>query len=126
MVTWKNKLNDRKNELKWKFEQSSIRIKYWWNENCDWAVFVVPAAVGLGVWLIKHAVGSTDKVIKQAMSNRLLAREQALKDLYVYDRSAGHYWKLTRKLTSNEWLQIENRRKSGEKIGAILSSMKVI
>ena len=43
-----------------------------------------------------------------------LTKEQNLKDLYCYDRSLGHYWKLRRELTNEEWLEIDKRKKNGE------------
>ena len=55
-----------------------------------------------------------------------LAKEQDLKDLYCYDRSLGHYWKLRRELTNDEWLEIDKRKKEGERLSDILDDMKVL
>lgn len=48
------------------------------------------------------------------------------KDTHVYDPSLGHYWELRRKLSNNQWLEVESRIKNGEKYGEVLSSMGVL
>ena len=55
-----------------------------------------------------------------------LTKEQTLKDLYCYDRSLGHYWKLRRELTNEEWLEIDKRKKNGERLSDILDAMRVL
>lgn len=48
------------------------------------------------------------------------------KHLYCYDRSLGHYWKLRRELTNEEWLEIDKRKKNGERLSDILDDMRVL
>lgn len=55
-----------------------------------------------------------------------LQKEEDLKKLYVYDRSLGHYWHLRRELDNDEWVEIEQRRKNGERLGDILDELKVL
>lgn len=55
-----------------------------------------------------------------------LGKEEELKNRYVYDRSLGHYWKLRRELDNQEWVEIEQRRKNGERLGDILNELKVL
>lgn len=55
-----------------------------------------------------------------------LNKEKDLKDLYCYDRSLGHYWKLRRELTNTEWVEIDKRKNNGERLSDILSEMKVL
>ena len=54
------------------------------------------------------------------------AFKEKVKDLYCYDRSVGHYWKLRRELSNKEWLEIDQREKNGERLSDILSEMKVL
>lgn len=55
-----------------------------------------------------------------------IAMEEELKDLYCYDRSLGHYWRLRRELSNKEWLEIDQRKKNGERLADILDEMKVL
>ena len=55
-----------------------------------------------------------------------LKKEEQLKENYCYDRSLGHYWKLKRKLTNEEWVAIDTRKKNGERLADILDSLKVL
>lgn len=61
-------------------------------------------------------------VIKRANINKLIDS----KELYCYDRSLGHYWELKRKLTNGEWAQIDYRKRAGEPISMILTSLNVL
>ena len=54
-----------------------------------------------------------------------LRKQEELKDLYCYDRSLGHYWRLRRELSNKEWLEIDQRKKNGERLSDILAEMKV-
>ena len=63
---------------------------------------------------------------KMLSKHAALAKEQNLKDLYCYDRSLGHYWKLRRELTNEEWLEIDKRKKNGERLSDILDDMRVL
>ena len=53
-------------------------------------------------------------------------KEKDLKDLYCYDRSLGHYWKLRRELTNSEWVEIDRRKSNGERLADILEELKVL
>ena len=55
-----------------------------------------------------------------------LRKQEELKDLYCYDRSLGHYWRLRRELTNAEWLEIDRRKKNGERLADILEELKVL
>lgn len=71
-------------------------------------------------------VGGIAAGAKMLSKHAALAKEQDLKDLYCYDRSLGHYWKLRRELTNDEWLEIDKRKKEGERLSDILDDMKVL
>ena len=71
-------------------------------------------------------VGGVSSVWKVTTKNNQLKREENLKNLYCYDASMGHYWKLKRELTNSEWVQISNRKANGEKLADILDSLNVL
>ena len=67
------------------------------------------------------------KTITEVVDKRSnLKKEEELKDLYCYDRSLGHYWRLRRELSNKEWLEIDQRKKNGERLADILDEMKVL
>lgn len=68
-------------------------------------------------------ITTTAKVVGRRIN---LHKEETLKNLYCYDRSLGHYWRLKRPLSNREWVAIESRRKRGERLADILSSMNVL
>lgn len=65
-------------------------------------------------------------VSKVVVKRGNLNKEQQLKEKYCYDRSLGHYWALKRQLSNKEWLEIDKRKRNGEKLSDILSEMKVL
>ena len=106
-------------EFIWNFSND---ISVWWHENKDWAIFVVPVipiAAGTGAWLIKKGVST-------ALASRMLAKEKALKELYIYDRGLGMYHKLRRPLRSGEAVRINELKKGGMALAEILRNMKLI
>ena len=67
------------------------------------------------------------KAVAKVVSKRInLRKQEELKDLYCYDRSLGHYWRLRRELSNKEWLEIDQRKKNGERLSDILAEMKVL
>ena len=64
--------------------------------------------------------------VKMLSKHAALAKEQDLKDLYCYDRSLGHYWKLRRELTNEEWLEVDKRKQNGDRLSDILDDMNVL
>ena len=71
-------------------------------------------------------VGTVMQVAKMVNQNNRLRKQKNLKELYCYDRSLGHYWKLRRKLTNDEWLAIDARKRSGERLADILKELNVL
>ena len=80
-------------------------------------------AAGAGATVITAASGLVRAVNNSSIGVR---RQKNAKDLTVYDRSAGHYWTLRRKLSNSEWAEVEQRKRNGERIGDILESMKAL
>lgn len=55
-----------------------------------------------------------------------IRKKEYIKNTYCYDTSLGHYWQLKRKLSAKEWLDIDRRKKGGERLSEILNSMNVL
>lgn len=105
----------RKREIKQKVTYKLQSAKNWVVRNKDWVVTVTPVVfTGL-------------VTISKVMIKRInLRKQEQLKDLYCYDRSLGHYWRLKRELSNKEWLEIDKRKKNGERLSDILSELKVL
>lgn len=63
---------------------------------------------------------------KVAIKSKQTKDLEDAKNLYCYDRSLGHYWKLRRELRNDEWLEIDRRKQNGERLSDILNSMCVL
>lgn len=106
---------EKRREIK---EKINLKIKQgleWVNDNKEALVVIVPVAIKGATTIFKviHKYGN-------------LRKEEQLKDLYCYDRSLGHYWKLRRELTNREWLEIDRRKQNGERLSDILDEMRVL
>lgn len=107
----KRKRQEFVENLKWKFNQAVV----WADGNKEILIVVIPCIAG--------AVKLVTKTVNKSIN---LKKEEQLKDLYCYDRSLGHYWKLRRELTNDEWIEIDKRKKQGERLADILSELKVL
>lgn len=105
----------KKAQFKAKVHRTVNGIKNWFIDNKEAIILLAPICIGAFTACVK-VVG------KRANLNK----EQDLKDLYCYDRSLGHYWRLRRELTNKEWVEIDNRKKNGERLGDILNELKVL
>ena len=108
----------RVRELKEKAKQKVEDGLIWVNNNKEALAVATPIIMVAGKLLGKSVKAANKKVD--------MKQQKDLKELYCYDRSLGHYWKLRRKLTNTEWVEIERRRKNGEKLADILSDMRVL
>lgn len=72
------------------------------------------------------ALGAVTVGVKAVSKHAALKKEENLKDLYCYDRSLGHYWRLRRELTNSEWIEIDRRKQNGERLADILDELKVL
>ena len=109
----------RKEQKKREFKDKvNLKIQYgkeWFYRNKDTVITLAPVCVA-GLATIAKVVGK----------QRNLRKEESLKELYCYDRSLGHYWRLKRDLSNMEWLEIDRRKKSGERLSDILAEMRVL
>lgn len=111
-------LNEQKKaqaNAKWWLKRKKEQVLYWYDNNRDVIIVLGPAVMG--------AVTTGVKVVGKHVN---LHKEKNVKDLYCYDRSLGHYWALRRELTNKEWVEIDKRKKNGERLADILSEMKVL
>lgn len=105
----------RKARIKRKFKDGFNKSKDWFYNNREFVFVMGPAALGFGATAVK-VVGKRAK----------LRKEKQLKDLYCYDRSLGHYWRLKRELSNREWVEIDKRKANGERLADILDELKVL
>lgn len=100
-----------KREAKARWEEA----KDWYGRNREAVLVLTPVVIG-GVTTVVKVVGKRVN----------LHKEEAVKNLYCYDRSLGHYWALRRELSNKEWLEIDQRKKNGERLSDILAELKVL
>ena len=108
------------NETKFQLWKRKVKAKVeegkqWCVRNKEAIIVLTPVVVG-GVTTFVKVVGRRCNLKKQ----------EAVKNLYCYDRSLGHYWALRRELTNREWLEIDARKKNGERLSDILAELKVL
>lgn len=115
IITMKEKLNEKKAKFTDKAVEDLKRFGAFVERNRDFIVTFVPVAIA----------GATT-ITKVIVKRRNLHEERTLKDLYCYDRSLGHYWRLRRELTNREWLEIDQRKASGERMADILADLRVL
>lgn len=104
-----------KSDVRKNVKRETQKALRWVDENREFVVVVAPIIIGGSI-----------KIAQIAMRRHNLNLETQHRELFVYDRSLGHYWQLRRKLTNNEWVSIESRRKAGESLAQILSSLKLL
>lgn len=111
-------------KLSWKIQYQQLKAEAKVKAKKAWVWIVDNNEVSLP--LIGMAIGGGVKLAKYHRYKKRINKEEELKDLYCYDRSLGHYWKLRRKLTNAEWLEINERKANGENLGDILRDMRVL
>ena len=108
-------MEQKKQELKDKLCVKLQKGKEWIVRNRDAIIAFTPIVIG-GVTTVTKVVGKHVNLRKQ----------ESVKNLYCYDRSLGHYWRLRRELDNAEWLEIDRRKKNGERLADILEEMRVL
>lgn len=89
--------------------------KYWIEEHKGEILVLAPVALS-----------TTIAIVKVVSRQKALSKQKDLKELYCYDRSLGHYWKLRRELTNREWIEIDSRKRNGERLSDILKDLNVL
>lgn len=62
-------------------------------------------------------IGGGTTLVKVVGRRINLKKQQAVKELYCYDRSLGHYWRLKRELSNAEWVAIDKRKEKRRTFG---------
>lgn len=114
-LTGFDKKNGRFQNFKEKVKAKLQEGKEWVIRNKETVIVLTPVVIG-GVTTIVKVVGKRTNLNKQ----------ESIKNLYCYDRSLGHYWRLKRELSNKEWLEIDRRKRSGEKLADILEELRVL
>lgn len=105
----------RRRERKERFQRKMNDASRWVYDNKGWILLFGPGA-------LKCTTAGIKAVNKQIN----LRKEKNLKDLYCYDRSLGHYWKLRRELKNSDWVEIDRRKQNGERLADILDELKLL
>jgi hypothetical protein len=113
VVDWDKEL--KKRIFKDKVKDKIQGVKCWVIRNKDTLIYLTP--------IIVTGITTVVKVVGRRVN---LHKAESIKNLYCYDRSLGHYWRLRRELSNREWLEIDSRKKNGERLADILSEMKVL
>lgn len=101
----------------WVYEK--VNKAKWFVEDHKAQIAAVAAATPV-------VVGTIMQIARMVSQQDRLKKAKDLKELYCYDRSLGHYWKLRRELTNDEWLAIDARKRSGERLADILKELNVL
>ena len=101
----------------WVYEK--VNKAKWFVEDHKAQIAAVAAATPV-------VVGTIIQIARMVSQQDRLKKAKDLKELYCYDRSLGHYWKLRRDLTNDEWLAIDARKRSGERLADILKELNVL
>ena len=113
-------LKDFKRAAKWKefkegFKSKAKAVDQWLYKHKEIVITLVPVFVG-----------ATIKIVKMVSTNKNTKEQKDLHDLYCYDKSLGHYWRLSKPLTNSQWLEIDRRKKNGERLSDILNDLRVL
>lgn len=101
----------------WVYEK--VNKAKWFVEDHKAQIAAVAAATPV-------VVGTIMQIARMVSQQDRLKKAKDLKELYCYDRSLGHYWKLRRELTNDEWLAIDARKRLGERLADILKELNVL
>lgn len=110
----KNKIRKFKEKVKEKF----YRTIYWINDNKEFLIVIIPAALTV--------FKGTTKVFRSVSRHIELSKEKKMKENFIYDRSLGRYVELRRPLKNSDMKTILERKDNGEKLSNILMDMNLI
>ena len=112
-------LNNKKKADRRAWVYEKVTKAKWFVEDHKAQIAAVAAATPV-------VVGTIMQIARMVSQQDRLKKAKDLKELYCYDRSLGHYWKLRRELTNDEWLAIDARKRSGERLADILKELNVL
>lgn len=96
-------------------EDKAYDFRAWWRDNRDYAVVLIPAAIG-GL-----------KIAHKSVSKHAEARvRKDLVEKRVWDPSRGVWYELKRPMTNSQRLKLDHMRTQGFTTGEALSRMKIL
>lgn len=107
-------LENEKPTLKERAKTGFQKVRDWGSKHKESIIVFGPILISSAVELVK--ILKRDKTVKE---------DRRLKENYIYDRSAGHYYELKRKPTNKEWMMIDEGRKN-ENLGMVLNDMELL
>ena len=122
-----NVMDFRTNEQKWQeFKQKTgDKVKKGWNTLCrevrnnkDVIILMLPGFIAV--------TNGVTKVVTKGIQQHTANKELDYRARTIYDHSLGRYVELRKPLTSEQALEIEERRLRGEKLHVILYSMGLL
>lgn len=116
----------KKEARKARIRKQKVKIKQKVEDAKEWICVNQEFILGVAVPVLLSATTLVIKCVGAANRRARLRQEKDLKELYCYDRSLGHYWKLKRPLKNSDWVKINTKIRGGEKLGDILSDMNVL
>ena len=108
-------IKERWEDFKYDCKLNFVKFSDWCHDHKEVLVVIVPVLVSGSIELVKIAAKSKN-----------VGEEKRLKDNYIYDRSLGHYYELSRKPTASEWRMIDHRKQNGELLGDVLNDMRIL
>lgn len=112
---FKEKVKITKWEIKNWLGDKAWKAKIFWDNNRDYLVVLIPAALGIG-----------GKIASSAKYHSKVREEEYLKKRFMYDRRMGAYLELRRKPTQKEIIEIDRLKKEGKTLPEILSGMRLL
>ena len=111
--------------FKEKFEDAKTKVKFAVKDTIDWCVENKEIVIASAPVVAVGAKGLT-KLVGNIARNRNIKAEEEIKKLYVYDRRNGMYLKLRKPLTTAQKSEIDRRKRDGESLTQILTSMRML
>lgn len=113
-MTMTEKLNEARETLNEKMNDTI----FWIRNNPESFVAILGASIPL--------VSAIDKMFYRNYRKYENRKESRKEDRYIYDRSTGLHYYTRRRMSPNDKLEIERRKRNGEPMGLILRSMRLI
>ena len=122
----KRTLEEYFEESKDKAKRAGRRVKTWFSDRAYDIKMFCNNHPEETLGLVFLTVGVIGKCVTKSKKAKALEKEEELKEEYCYDRSLGHYWRLRRKISNDEWLEINRRKNEGESLGEILEQLRLL
>ena len=111
--------------LRFKVENAKRKVKEKVRNVGEW-VSAHPMETTAILTGVGYAAKATVKIATSHNTKVAAKTAERSKEMYWYDPSLGHYWKLRRPLTTGESIEVSKRRANGESLGAILEELRVL